>query len=147
MWYITRRNKEVWWYTYDPFLPKVYLVLSLKKGKKETATVCRSLNRRCSSNETEKNVYPFICQFCKQYRKQDNNNNHFLETKLTTKYGEQIIEKAAEISEPKLYFEIKDVDLIAKEFSYNIEPCYMKFTKCVRAERERKEITMKNKGN
>ena len=110
MWYNTRRIKEVWWYTYDPLLPKVYLVLSLKKGKKETTTIRWSLNRWCSSNKTEKNVYPFICQFCKQYRKQDNNNNYFIETKLRTKDGEQTMKKAAQISEPI-------VDLIAKEFS------------------------------
>ena len=54
---------------------------------------------------------------------------------MTTKDGEQTIKKAAEISDLKLYFKIKDVDVIAKEFSYHIEPCYMKFTKCVRPEK------------
>ena len=97
-----------------PCYKKFTLILSSKKEKKETAAVRRSLTRGCSSNEAEKNVYPFICQFCKQYRKQ-HNNNRFIPTKLTTKDGEQT-KKAAEISDPKLYFEIKYVDLIAKEF-------------------------------
>ena len=87
-------------------------------------------------NQTEKNVYPFICQFCKQYRKQ--HNKRFIPAKLTIKDGKQTIKKAAEISD----FEIKDVKLIAKEFSYHIEPCCMKCTKCVRPERERKENTL-----
>ena len=95
---------------------KFALILSSKKEKKETATVRRSLTRGCSSNETEKNVYPFICQFCKQYRKQ-HNNNRFTPTKLTTIDGEQTTKKSAEIFDLKLYFEIKDVDLIAKELA------------------------------
>ena len=65
--------------------------------------------------------------------------------KLTTKDGEQTIKKVGEISDPNLYFEIKDVDLIAKEFSYHIEPCYLKFTKCLRPDKDEKENTMKNK--
>ena len=122
---------------------KILLILSSKKEKKEIAMVCRSLTWGCLSNKTEKNVYPIICQFCKQYRKQQ--NNHIMPLKLTTKDGEQTIKKAEEISDPKLYFEIKDVDLIAKEFSYHIEPCYLKFTKCLRPEKDEKENTMKNK--
>ena len=72
--------------------------------------------------QNRKNVYLLTCQFCKQYRKQ-HNNNRFIPTKLTTKDSEQTIKKAAQISDSKLYFEIKDVDLIVKEFSYHIEPC------------------------
>ena len=89
------------------------LILSSKKEKKETATVRRSLTRGCSSNKIYKNVYPFICQFCKQYRKQ-HNNNRFIPTKLATKDGEQTIKKAAEISDSKPYFGIKDVDFTAR---------------------------------
>ena len=48
------------------------LILSTKKDIKEKAAVLKSLTRGCTSNEIEKNVYPFICQFCKQYRKQHN---------------------------------------------------------------------------
>ena len=125
-----------------PCYKKFTLILSSKKGKKETATVRRSLNQGCSSNETKKNVYPFVCQFCKQNRKQ-HNNNCFIPAKLTTKDGEQTIKQAAEISDPKFYFEIKGVDLIAKEFIYHIEPCHLKFSKCVRPEKEqRKKNTM-----
>ena len=61
-------------------------------------------------------------------------------TKLTAEDGEQKIKETAEISDPKLNFEIKDVVLIAKDFSYHIEPCYMKFIKCVRPEKARKKI-------
>ena len=53
-------------------------------------------------------MFIYLCQFCKQYRKQ-HNNNCFIPTKLTTKDGEQAIKKAAQISNPKLYLEIKDV--------------------------------------
>ena len=83
---------------------------------KETGTVCKSLTWGCS-NKTKENVYPFLYQFCKQYRKQ-HNNNRFVSIKLTAKDGEQKAKKATHISDPKLYFEIKDADLIAKEFSY-----------------------------
>ena len=42
------------WHKHDPLLQKVYPNFIIKKEKKETATVRRSLTRRCSSNETEK---------------------------------------------------------------------------------------------
>ena len=87
------------------------LILSLRKEREETGV---------HQTRQKKNAYPFICQLCKQYRKQ-HNNIHFIPTKPTTKYGEKAIKKAAEISDPKLYIKIKDVvDLIAKEFSYHI---------------------------
>ena len=66
---------------------------------------------------------------------------------MIIKDGEQTIKKAAEISNPKLYFKIKDVDLILKEFRYHITPCYLKFTKCVRTEKEQIENTMEKKGD
>ena len=75
----------------NPCYKNVARILSSKKEKKETSTVRRSLTRGCSSNETEKNLYPFICQFCKQYRKQL--INRLIPTKLTTKNGKQNIKR------------------------------------------------------
>ena len=136
MWYDTQQNKNVLQYIYEPLLKNFAQILSSKKEKKETAAVRRSLTRGCSSDKAEKNLYPFRCQFWKQYRKQ--HINHLIPTILTTKNGRQT-KKTAEISDSKLYLEIKDVDLIAKEFSHHIEPSYLKFTKCVRPEKNNKK--------
>lgn len=104
MWYDTAQNKEVWWYTYDPMLQKAYATFVMKKYIKETGTVCKSLTWGCLSNKTEENVYPFLHQFCKQCRKQ-HNNNHFVSIKLTAKDGEQKAKKATQISDPKTLFQ------------------------------------------
>ena len=69
------------------------------------------------------NVYPKECNFCKKYRIMKKNKIHFPKTVCTDK-AVQTIKNAAECKEDQsLYFEIKDVDLIATEFKYR-EHCY-----------------------
>ena len=112
---ITDETKKLWWFTYDPWLQKVYTNFIIRKREKRNSNGSQVINLRKFNKQNIKIVYPFIYQFCKQYRKQ-HNNNRFIPTKMIIKDGEQTIKKAAEISDPKLYFKIKMLILFQKSF-------------------------------
>ena len=74
------------------------------------------------------NVYPMECNFCKNYRKMKKNKIHFPKTVRTDKAVQTIKDAAESKEDQSLYFEIKDADLIAREFKYH-EHCYKGYTR------------------
>ena len=72
---------------------KVYSNFVIKKWEKRNSNGSQVINSRMFIKQNRKNVYLLTCQFCKQYRKQ-HNNNRFIPTKLTTKDSEQTIKKS-----------------------------------------------------
>ena len=73
-------------------------------------------------------LYPKECNFCKKYRVK-RKQRHYLPITITTEQTANTLKQAAEAHEDQsLFYEIKDVDLIAKEFKYH-ESCYKEFTR------------------
>ena len=71
-------------------------------------------------------VYPKECNFCKKYRVKRQQKHH-LPITVSTLQAVNTIKQAAEANEDQsLFFEIKDVDLIAKEFKYH-DFCYKEY--------------------
>ena len=69
-----------------------------------------------------------MCNFCQKYRVKRQQKHHVPIT-ITTKQAELTLKEAAEASiDQNIYYEIKDVDLIAKVFKYH-EFCYKEFTR------------------
>ena len=73
-------------------------------------------------------MYPKECNFCKKYRIK-RQQKIYLPITVCTEEAVNTIKQAAEANEDQtLFFEIKDLDLIAKEFKYH-ECCYKDFTR------------------
>ena len=96
---------------------KFVLILSEQKASSNEETQPRStsrLKRQSSDQCSSRNIYPKECQFCKYKGKE-----HIPST-ITTSSAEAKIEEAAAAKAESLYYEIKDLDLIAKEFKYHV---------------------------
>ena len=115
-----------------PRCKKFTLILSKEKD-------CSSANFNNESLLTEprpkrvktshvSNVYPKECNFCKKYRTMKKNKIHFPKTLCTDKAVQTIKDAAQSKEHQSLCFEIKDADLIAREFKYN-ENCYKEYTR------------------
>ncbi|CAB4041588.1 Hypothetical predicted protein, partial [Paramuricea clavata] len=87
------------------------------------------LKRGESSPDCSRNLYPKECNFCKKYRVKKNGKLHFPITIATNMAAAQIKE-SAEAKDTKLFYEIRDIDLIAKEFKYH-DFCYREFARKV----------------
>ena len=87
------------------------------------------LKRGESSSDCSRNLYPKECNFCKKYRVRKNRKLHFPITIATNMAAAQIKE-SAEAKDTNLFYEIRDIDLIAKEFKYH-DFCYREFTRKV----------------
>ena len=83
---------------------------------------------RLAGDNGAKNVYPKECNFCKKYRIK-RQQKIYLPIIVCTEQAVNTIKQVAEASEDQtLLIEIKDLDLIAKEFKYH-ECCYKDFTR------------------
>ena len=81
-----------------------------------------------SEEHSTRNIYPKECNLCKRYRIK-RSGRHLLPTTISTQQAVNTIKEAAEAKEDQsLYYEIKDLDLIAKEFKYH-DVCYREFTR------------------
>ena len=84
--------------------------------------------KRLSGDNGAKNVYRKECNFCKTYRIK-HQQKICLPITVCTEQAVNTIIQAAEANEVQtLFFGIKDLDLIAKEFKYH-ECCYKDFTR------------------
>ena len=82
---------------------------------------------RLSGDNGSQNVYSKECNFCKKYRIK-RQQKIYLPITVCTEQAVNTIKQAAEANEDQtLFFEIKDLDLIAKEFKYH-ECYYRDFT-------------------
>ena len=78
--------------------------------------------------QNKRSLFPTTCYFCKNDRVKHKQQIKFPIT-ITTEQASMSIKQNAESMEDKtIYFEIKDVDLIAKELTYH-RHCYKEFTR------------------
>ena len=100
---------------------------SLKRPHLRGDSNTSSKKKQLKTEPINKNVYPKDCQYCQKYQLKSS-NTVVLPYKCLTKSAEKTIKDAAKQNNEDLYNEIKDLDLIAKEFGYH-NKCYKKFTK------------------
>eukprot|EP00794_Sanderia_malayensis_P008583 gene8583-9501_t len=74
-----------------------------------------------------RDVFPKECNFCKRWRVKRKQAISMPIT-ITTKMAEERIKRAAESKDEQLFYEIKNMDMIAKEFKYH-DFCYKDFTR------------------
>lgn len=129
----------------EPCYKKFVLILSQEKAssdkEKQSLTTARP-KRQSSDQASSRNIYPKECQFCKRYRVKHKGKEHIPLT-ITTTSAAAKIKEAAEAKAESLYYEIKDLDLIAKEFKYHVF-CYKDF---VRQERPSQSQGQADSGN
>ena len=120
-----------------PCYKKFVLIISQEKRKSldDPGTSVRPERLKVSEEHSTRNIYPKECNLCKRYRR------HLLPTTISTQQAVNTIKEAAEAKEDQsLYYEIKDLDLIAKEFQYH-DVCYREFTRKEDVTHEKKKTT------
>ena len=95
----------------------------------ESAESSSRKSRRLSSPEPEQSrgLFSNDCQICGKYRIQ-RRNKKYTPYNITSHAATVAIKNAAESKDPMHFCEIKDIDLIAKEYKVH-QPCYQTFTK------------------
>ena len=113
----------------EPCYKKFKKIMSHEKSLAETSTEAIQRPQRLKTAATQRpDVYPQVCNFCQKYRVKRQQKHHVPIT-ITTKQAELTLKEAAEANiDQNIYYEIKDVDLIAKVFKYH-EFCYKEFTR------------------
>ena len=115
----------------EPCYKKFTLILAKKAKQSITKSVQRSSARlvtpACDSciparDSEKKKVYPNICNYCKKYQLKHKRKIQFPKS-ITTSDAVATIKAAAKQNNPDLYYEINDLDLIAREFKYH-KKCY-----------------------
>ena len=114
----------------EPCYKKFVLILLQEKASsnEESQPPCTSRPKRQSSDQCSlRKIYPKECQFCKRFRVKHKGKEHIPLT-ITTSSAEAKIKEAAAANAESMYYEIKDLDLIAKEFRYHVS-CYKDFVR------------------
>eukprot|EP00794_Sanderia_malayensis_P002318 gene2318-2668_t len=120
----------------EPCYKRLILILSSEKGRSvlesrsDSRQSCDVRPKRSKSSEEShsRGIYPKECNFCHKYRNK-RKQQHFYPITIATEQAANTLKQAAEENEDQhLFFEIKDIDLIAKEFRYH-ESCYKNFTR------------------
>ena len=126
----------------SPCYKKITQIISKEKKKSSSSLVLKSCKKatlqkyesdrplkrkRLQTGKITKDIYPRECNICKQYLLK-RNKKLSKPKKCVTKQSEKTIKDAAKNKNDDMYYEIKDLDLIAKEFKYHI-CCYKNFTK------------------
>ena len=87
----------------------------------------RRKRSKLSDGQISRDVYPKECNLCNKYRIMRKGKYIFPVT-ISTQQAANTIKDAAEAKEDKkLLFEIKDLDLTAKEFTYH-DACYREYS-------------------
>ena len=110
----------------DPCYKKFTLILS-KKNKEPTAKSQRLSERLSSPPSKDAVVYPKECNMCKLYKIKVKGSFEFPIT-IATLNATETVKAAAKAQNQDMYYEIKDLDLISKEFKYHAS-CYRDFTR------------------
>eukprot|EP00794_Sanderia_malayensis_P003886 gene3886-4430_t len=120
----------------EPCYKRFILILSSEKGRSalesrsDSSQSCDVRPKRSKPSEEShsRGIYPKECNFSHKYRIK-RKQQHFYPIKIATEQAANTLKQAAEENEDRyLLFEIKDIDLIAKEFRYH-KLCYKKFTR------------------
>ena len=90
----------------------------------ETPTYCRkslwlSLPQQCGA----RSMYRKECQVCNKYQVKCKQKVWFPVTIATEQASKALKDKAESTEDKSLHYEIKDIDLIAKEFKYHQHCC------------------------
>ena len=111
----------------EPCYKKFTFILSqLNLKDNEQPSTSTSRPKRLPFDQVcSRNIYPKECQFCKKYRVK-RKGKEYLPITITTKNAVENMKMAAESKGGDLYYEIRYLDLIAKEFRYHIF-CYKDF--------------------
>ena len=124
-----------------PCYKKFVLIISQEKRKSldDPGTSVSPKHLKVSEEHSIRNIYPKECNLCKRYRIK-RSGRHLLPTTISTQQAVNTIKEAAEAKEDQsLYYKIKDLDLIAKEFKYH-GVCYREFTR-------KKDVTHKKENH
>ena len=131
----------------EPCYKKFVLKISQEKKRSlDSADIStRPKRSKPSDGQISRDVYSKECNLCNKYRIMRNGKYIFPVT-ISTQQAVNMIKDAAEAKEDqKLFFEIKDLDLIAKEFKYR-DACYREYTrKVIRSKNEMNHIAIFNK--
>ena len=114
----------------EPCYKKFVLIISQEKKRSlDSADIStRPKRSKPSDGQISRDVYPKECNLCNKYRIMRNGKYIFPVT-ISTQQAVNTIKDAAEAKEDqKLFFEIKDLDLIAKEFKYH-DASYREYTR------------------
>ena len=113
-----------------PCFKKFVVIISQEKRKSldDLGTSVRPKRLKVSEEHSTRNIYPKECNLCKRYRIKWS-GRYLLPATISTQQAVNTIKEAAEAKEDQsLYYEIKDLGLIAKEFKYH-DVCYREFTR------------------
>ena len=113
-----------------PCYKKFTLILSGQSSRQEDVPQERRKSNRTPQAENERTgawVYPPECNICKKLRVQ-HNNKRVLPVKIATFQCAETIKAAAKEKNPDMYYEILDLDIVAKEFKMH-DHCRKSFLK------------------
>ena len=114
----------------EPYYKKSLLIISQEK-KRSLHTVDIStcpIHSKPSDGQSSRDLYPKECNLCNKDRIMRNSKYLFPIT-ISTQQTVKTTKDAAKAKEDqKLFFEIKDLDLIAKEFKYH-DACFREYTR------------------
>ena len=91
-------------------------------------------------------MYPKECCFCKKYRVKYKQKIWFPVTIATEQASKTLKDKAESMDDKSLRYEIKDIDLIAKEFKYH-QHCYREFTRPIKRKSAETERSCSQQGD
>ena len=103
----------------------------------------KSIRLSSPTAQIEMSIHPKTCYFCKKDIVKYKSKIRRLITIATDQASNTTIESAKTMNDKSTYYEIKDIDLIAKEFKYH-EHCYREFT---RVPKSTKTATTQNQGD
>ena len=88
----------------------------------------KSIRFSSPTAQIERSIHPKICYFCKKKDIVKYKSKIRRPITIATDQASNTIKESAEtMNDKSVYYEIKDIDLIAKEFKYH-EHCYREFT-------------------
>ena len=106
---------------------KLFTRVLAGKGSQENVNQRNRSSRRSSSSKSGTWFSPKECYLCNKYRVQFKGKED-IPVMIERDEAEDTIKAAAKAKNPNLYFEIKDVDLFAKELKTHVH-CYREFTR------------------
>ena len=106
---------------------KLFTRVLAGKGSQENVNQRNRSSRRSSSSKSGTWFSQKECYLCNKYRVQFKGKED-IPVMIERDEAEDTIKAAAKAKNPNLYFEIKDVDLFAKELKTHVH-CYREFTR------------------
>ena len=113
----------------------------------ETRTCSRkSVRLSLPQQRGARSMYPKECYFCKKCRVKYKQKIQFLVTVATEQASKTLKDKAESMDDKSLHYEIKDIDLISKEFKYH-QHSYCEFTRPIKRKSAETECSYSQQGD